>query len=214
MKMKIHEKIRHALETTPGLTQRGLAERMGLNPAAVNRMLYGRRNIMVDEIPVIEDYLGVRLDIRTTPATDVQTSVRSVRPRGFSDAGTQATLSPDMPVVLPPVPVFAARRGGEIIDWAPRHPLQAGVRDAYALFVREDDMQPRYFRGETVYVHPARPPMTGADCVIEMKDGRVLLRRLALKTADTLTVQQFQPAKLVEISMDGIDGVYAIIGRG
>jgi SOS-response transcriptional repressor LexA len=211
---KIHDKIRQILETTPGLTQRGLAERMGLNPAAVNRMLYGRRNIMADEIPVIEDYLGVTLDIRTAPTPQQSEAMRPSRPRGFSDAGVQAVLSPDMPAVLPPVPVFAARRGGDIIDWAPRHPLQAGVRDAYALFVRDDDMQPRYFRGETVYVHPSRPPMSGADCVIEMKDGRVLLRRLALKTADTITVQQFHPAKLAEIETALIDGVYAIIGRG
>ena len=31
---------------------------MGLNPAAVNRMLHGARAIKVDEVPVIEEYLG------------------------------------------------------------------------------------------------------------------------------------------------------------
>ena len=211
--VKIHDKIRHLLETTPGLTQRGLAERMGLNPAAVNRMLYGRRNIMADEIPVIEDYLGVALDIRAAPDTG-ELPPRLPRPRGFSDAGVQAVLSPSMPVSLPPVPVFATRHGSEIVDWAARHPLQAGVRDAYALFVRDEDMQPRYFRGETIYVHPARPPMTGSDCVIEMKDGRVLLRRLALKTDTALTVQQFHPARLSEIEMRDVEKIHAIIGRG
>ena len=67
MNHRIYEKIREILETTPGLTQKGLAERMGLNPAAVNRMLYGRRNIMAEEIPMIEDYLGVRLELSPVP---------------------------------------------------------------------------------------------------------------------------------------------------
>ena len=45
MMSRIHERIRHFLETTPGLTQRGLAEHMGLNPAQVNRMIHGQRKI-------------------------------------------------------------------------------------------------------------------------------------------------------------------------
>ena len=84
---RIHDRIRHILETVPGLTQRGLAECMGLNPAAVNRMLYGRRNIMAEEIPIIEAYLGRKLDIHTTSAA--QESAASSR-RGFSDTPQQA----------------------------------------------------------------------------------------------------------------------------
>ncbi len=63
MSTRLHEKIRILLETTPGLTQRGLADVMGLDPAAVNRMLYGRRGIQAEEIPVIEAYLGQALDL-------------------------------------------------------------------------------------------------------------------------------------------------------
>lgn len=206
MMLRLHEKIRRVIDTTPGLTQRGLAERMGLNPAAVNRMLYGRRNIMADEVPLIEEYIGVKLDLGTARDATARVGLR-----GFSDvppATFEESVAP-----LPLVPVYGGLRGSETVDWVPRHPLQQAVRDAYALYVSEDDMQPRYFRGETVYVHPAKPVMSGSDCVIEMKDGSVLLRRLAQKTSDRLTVQQYHPSRLVEIALDDVGAIYSIIGR-
>ena len=54
----LHKWIKSVIDTTQGLTQKGLAKAMGLNPAAVNRMLHGARAIKVDEVPVIEEYLG------------------------------------------------------------------------------------------------------------------------------------------------------------
>lgn len=213
---RLHDQIRTLIDSTPGLTQRGLAERMGLNPAAVNRMLYGRRNIRADEVPVIEHYLGVKLDLgQDNSRADYRQAMGQRGVRGFSDVASQAIEGHEgaMPFTPDMVPVYRDRRGSETIDWVTRHPLQLAVRDAYALYVTGDDMQPRYFRGETVYVHPAKPVMTGSDCVIEMKDGTVLLRRLAQKTADKLTVQQFQPSKLSEIALKDVEALYSIIGR-
>lgn len=215
MNMRLHEKIRHHLESTPGLTQRGLAERMGVNPAAVNRMLYGRRNIMADELPIIEDYLGVALDVGRAPAAEYQQSPRGSA-RGFSDVrraeidGHGALVQP----LPPPVPVYRDRRSDDVIDWAVRHPHQFSLRDAYALYVDSEDMQPRYFRGELVYVHPAKPVMTGSDCVVQYEDGRVALRRLVQKTNDKIVVQAFNPARLEELSARDITALHSIVGRG
>jgi transcriptional regulator with XRE-family HTH domain len=216
MSLRLHDKIRHLLEITPGLTQRGLAERMGVNPAAVNRMLYGRRNIMADEVPVIEEYLGVSLDWRgPAPAGEYRQANDKPGGRGFSDVrAAELSGEPLSAPSVPPVPVLAGARGSEIVDWVVRHPHQMAVRDAYALYVTADDMQPRYYRGEIVYIHPARPPMTGSDCVVETKDGQVHLRRLVQKTADRVTLQQLQPAKLVELPLADIQAIYCVVGRG
>lgn len=233
---RLHEQIRYIIETTPGLSQRGLALHMGLNPAAVNRMLYGRRHIKADEIPVIESYLGVKLDLQAdaqarqegvvTPATsaarraqmDYSQDGASRGLRGFSDrparALTQDNAYAPAPHPVQQVPVFRDRRGGDIVDWVPRHPLQAGIADAYALYVGSDDMQPRYFRGETVYVHPGKPAQNGADCVIEFTDGSVSLRRLLQKTADRVAVQSFHPARMADIALGDISAIYTIVGRG
>ena len=212
MTQRLHEKIRHYLETTPGLTQRGLAERMGVNPAAVNRMLYGRRNIMADELPVIEDYLGVALDVGRSAAGEYKQDARGAR--GFSDVRAGSFDARDAGAQLPPpVPVFRDRRDGDVVDWVTRHPQQFALRDAYALYVDSEDMQPRYFRGELVYVHPAKPVMTGSDCVIEHKNGDIAVRRLVQKTADKIVVQKFNPAKMEEFKAADITALHSIVGR-
>lgn len=50
------EWIRRGL-AKPGKTQRGLARALGLDPAGVNRLVHGRRQIKVGELAATERYL-------------------------------------------------------------------------------------------------------------------------------------------------------------
>lgn len=221
MGTRIHDRIRELIETTPGLTQRGLAERMGLNPAAVNRMLYGRRNIMAEEVPIIEGYLGVRLDLSAPAHMEYLQEKERPALRGFSD-GAQAqdvfrSEAPAPSSML--VPVYGARRGGpmaggEAVDWVQRHPAQAGIRDAFAVYVPSDEMEPRYFRGELVYVHPGRPAEPGKDCLIEMDSGDLAVRRLVRQTDKKLRVLQFNPPQEKDLPLGSIRALLAVVGRG
>lgn len=224
----LHQKIRHALENTPGLTQKGLAERMGLNPAAVNRMLYGRRHIRADEIPVIEDYLGIHLDLSTVPAPtpDVDFEYRqthsSARYRGLSDV-PQESFSPPVGASYM-VPVYGAIMGqfekgfhlntGTISDWVPRHPAQFGIKDAFALYVSSESMEPRYFRGELIYVHPGRPPESNKDCVIELNSGEAFIKRFLRQAPGAVRVVQFNPPEERDIPKADIKTIYMVVGRG
>src|SRR4051812_11166018 len=99
---RLHEKIRDILEKRPDLTQKGLAERMGLNPAAVNRMLYGQRKIMAEEIPVIESYLGAPLPLSAANAEYRQGEKTR---GGFSESAKASSLSFDA-APAPPIPVY------------------------------------------------------------------------------------------------------------
>jgi len=201
---RLHDKIRHIIETTPQLTQRGLAERMGLDPAAVNRMLYGRRGIMAEEIPLIEAYLGQRLEL-----TESAPAAR----RGLSDVPQSDVTPPALPDAMAPVPVRDAQGGETPIDWTPRHPAQAGIRAAFALYVTDDRMAPRYFAGETVYVHPHRPPAPPQDVVIAAPSGALTLCRLISADAATLQVQYLNPPRTEKISRSDIAALYAVVGR-
>ncbi|MBU6475746.1 MAG: helix-turn-helix transcriptional regulator [Alphaproteobacteria bacterium] len=227
MTARIYENIRTILETTPGKTQKGLAERMGLNPAAVNRMLYGRRNIMAEEIPMIEDYLGVRLDLSAPAppaASPFNIEYRQETPphgprRGFSDVPAQAA-----PRESNYVPVYGSAAGGlhkglnlesaAVADWVARHPAQSGIAGAFAVYVFSDAMEPRYFPGELVYVHPGRPPEAGRDCIIEMQNGDAAIKRYLRQTEDKVRVAQFNPPEEQDIPKDAIRAVYAVVGRG
>lgn len=202
---RLHDRIRQIIETTPQLTQRGLAERMGLDPAAVNRMLYGRRSIMAEEIPLIEAYLGQRLEL-----TEGAPSAR----RGLSDTPQSDTTPPALPDAMAPVPVRDAQGGDTPIDWTARHPAQAGIRAAFALYVTNDRMAPRYFPGETVYVHPHRPPVPPQDVVVATPAGALTLCRLIAADAATLRVQYLNPPREEKIPRDDIAALYAVVGRG
>lgn len=224
----LHDKIRHALETTPGLTQKGLAERMGLNPAAVNRMLYGRRHIRADEIPVIENYLGTRLDLsantHVSPPQDFEYRQKqgATRYRGLSDVPQERLVPPTAAPYMVPVYGYAAgsfEKGlnldnGTITDWVPRHPVQFGIKDAFALYVSSDSMEPRYFRGELIYVHPGRPPEINRDCVIELKSGEAYIKRFIRQTDKYIRVAQFNPPQEKDIPKSDIKTIYGVVGRG
>jgi 3,4-dihydroxy 2-butanone 4-phosphate synthase/GTP cyclohydrolase II len=62
--------VNAGLEKT-GKTQRGLAQALGRNPAAVTRMLKGERDIKADELRAISAYLGLPLPDFETGASHV-----------------------------------------------------------------------------------------------------------------------------------------------
>ena len=211
--MRLHEKIRSILENTPGLTQRGLAEHMGLNPAAVNRMLHGNRNIKAEEIPLIEEYLGVKISLSSSDNYFYQQKQPASARRGFSDVA-QARLHPDahaqsqIPVYGGPLPKK------NIMDWVARHPAQSDLVDAFAVYVPDDAMEPRYLRGELVYLHPHRPAELQKDCLIDLHTDETMLRRLVSQTAETVSVTEFSSTQEKKIPRKNIRAIYAVIGRG
>lgn len=228
--MRMYEWIRTKIESTRGLTQAGLSERLGLDPSAVNRMLHGNRNIMAWEVPIIEDYIGARFapEIFAEDARNRLEQKGSPALRGFGEGGAPAIrLSPSLePAIFggDVVPVYGHATGAletglnlaqdTIADWAPRHPLQRGIQGAFAIYAFSDAMAPRYFPGELIYVHPGRPPQTGRDCVIEMKNGEALLYRYLGQSEKTLQAEQLNPPREIRIPKSKIKAFYAVIGRG
>lgn len=207
MSTLLYEKIRSVLQNTPGLTQKGLAERMGLNPAAVNRMLYGRRNIMADEIPVIEEYIGMKLAIGASP------SPVQLHRRGFADGGGQERMQEDD--MYGQIPVYDGL-GAEkkIIDWVPRHPAQFGINGAFALYAPDDDMAPRYFKGELIYLHPYRPAGVARDIAVENGEKKFLIRRVVKMDDTAVRVERYSPARTETLTMTKELRLYVVIGRG
>jgi SOS-response transcriptional repressor LexA len=232
--VKLHEWMKSVIDSTPGLTQKGLAEAMDLNPAAVNRMLYGARKIKVDELPVIEKYLGRRYKEpdpdhahRSLPnQQEVFGSAELSMPYGgYRDPGRppsfrygeQASWAENM------VPVYGYTAGGlqtdlnlakgEIVDWATRHPALNGIRDAFAVYVFSDSMVPRYFPGELVYVHPGRPPEQNKDCIVELKNGDAYLKCYLGQNNDEVRFTQYNPAEEISFAKSDIQALYAIVGR-
>lgn len=214
--MRHFEKIGYYLSHSTVLTQKGLAAHMGVLPSAVNRIIHGTRKILADEIPLIEEYLGVSLDdpLPSQAAVNVKRGAAKNR-RGFSDVPAVGLRhGEESDARRGQVPVFAGRLDAAPVGWTKPHPQQAGIENAYALYIQSGEMQPRYYPGETVYVHPHRPPALRQDCVVELKSGDILIRQLAAQTAQGVSLRQYAPERSVDVDMREIKSISAIVGRG
>jgi phage repressor protein C with HTH and peptisase S24 domain len=197
--------ISSQLAADPAKTQRGLAAALGLDPAAVNRMLIGKRQIKVSEVPVIEAYFGAS----KTPsiAEQMHSGLNWGNPsdkipvKGTTEGGNDGHVE----------------WNGETIDRVERPPFLAGAKDAYALYVRGESMSPRYEAGELVYVHPGRPVTAGSYCVVQVRvEGSAtpgaLVKQFVKRSATLLTLRQFNPAKVIEIADKRVISIHRIVG--
>lgn len=153
-----------------GITQAELARRMAdrlgrdIGRDVVNKIVKNRRDVATDELLAISA-------ITHTPAPLPQRTVHAV---GYVGAGAEVF----------PIDDHALGAGLDEVDVPP---LIQG--DVVAVIVRGDSMYPRYFDGEYLfYSGERRPPdeLVGRECVVWLKDGRALVKRLRRGTAKGL----------------------------
>jgi phage repressor protein C with HTH and peptisase S24 domain len=210
--------IRRGLQK-PGKTQRGLAAALGVDASAISRLLAGTRQLKAAEIEAVTRYL----DEGVQPGASV--------PAGFSAAPLNYAPAPvagprDLPVVGTAV---AGADGmflmnGQIHDYIERPPSLQGVAGAYAVYVADRSMEPRYFAGETLHVHPGRPIPQGDNSfvVVQLKpevEGeapKALVKQFIRRTATRLMLRQYNPPADLEFDTDAVASVHLIIwaGRG
>jgi len=108
---------------------------------------------------------------------------------------------------------------GEIVDYVSRPPHLAGATEAYAVYVAGSSMEPRYYAGELVYVHPGKPATTGAFVLVQVRPDsegeapRAFIKRLVRRTATKVTFEQFNPPKELDIKASDIKSMRRIVGN-
>lgn len=111
------------------------------------------------------------------------------------------------------LPVYASARGGpgeilfnyDPVDFVGRPDPVANVRDAYAMYIVGDSMEPALEQGDLAYVNPHLPARPGADVLIfRAWEGEfaAVVKRLVRPAAETTTgrwvCKQFNPVKQLE----------------
>ncbi|MGE3338764.1 MAG: helix-turn-helix transcriptional regulator [Alphaproteobacteria bacterium] len=219
--------------TRPGKTQRGLAAALGIDPSAVSRLLTGRRRLRADEIVAVADYLGVR------PPLEAFAGPPRPRGRAGGGAGGGAAESDAAPLRYSPavaggprdLPVLGVAVAGSdglfVMNGEPQAHIErpsvlAGVARAYAVYIADSSMEPRYFPGETAYVNPALPPRNGDFVIVQLRPAvegeapKALCKRLVRRTPSMLVISQLNPAREIEFALDRIESIHVIVlaGRG
>ncbi len=64
---------------------------------------------------------------------------------------------------------------------------------AYALEISGNSMEPAFRKGDVIVVSPAAPVRRGDRVVVKTKDGEVMVKQLARKTAKTIELHSLNP---------------------
>jgi SOS-response transcriptional repressor LexA len=106
----------------------------------------------------------------------------------------------------------------ELIEHVSRPPQLAGVTQGYALYVGNSTMEPRFFPGELVYVHPGKPVTPKAFVLVQLKGEkeagptRAAIRRLIKRTATKVTIEQINPPRELELKASDVASMHRIVG--
>lgn len=166
------EGIREKLRIS-GKTQRQLAVALGIDASGVSRLLDGGRKLREDELARIRAFFdsdaaapaGPPATYRLGPSPG-EHRTRRARP----GPAPRQRASGDIPVYGPPIgrgdPFF--RLQSAPAEYRARPDQLLGVEGAFALFAPVDVLAPRFRSGDTLYVHPTKPPVVGADVFLRM----------------------------------------------
>src|SRR5258707_304288 len=95
-------------------------------------------------------------------------------------------------------------------------PILSHVRDAYAVYVVGDSMEPRYFAGETVFVNPRLPISRGSFVVAQISKGeepepRAYVKRFLSQDGKRLRLEQYNPKKILEFPASTVVAIHRIV---
>lgn len=202
-----------------GLTMKEASQALGRNHAYLQQFLErgvpanlpeGVRGALAGLLQVEEDLLR-----GPTPSSGrtVSTSTRMLPQLGTADRLPVLGLAECGPDGW-------ALWNGEVVDYVARPSNLAGVASAYAVFVVGSSMEPRYFPGELVHVHPGRPVTIGSFVLVQIRpkqDGeapRAVIKRLVRRSGSKIVLEQYNPKKSFELKDSDVVSVHRVVASG
>ncbi|MEW9586776.1 S24 family peptidase [Paraburkholderia sp. DGU8] len=102
---------------------------------------------------------------------------------------------------------YPVGHGDGYIDWPTSDP------DAYAIECSGDSMRPRIKHGEYVIIEPNHPIQPGEEVMVKSKDGRVMVKELAYKSAGRYTLLSINESHgKITLRDDEIDKMHYVAG--
>jgi len=197
-------------------SQADLARHLRLAPSAVSRMLKGERQMKQLETVQIAAFLGV------TPEEVLRHAVESPIPPPPPDAPRPSRGRPPSAAshTGDKIPIRSGGRGGtdqemfldDSAGYTARPANLSGVREAYAIYMVGDSMEPRYEQGWLLHINPFKPPKRGRDVVVYKQGNAVLIKQFVGWESDNLVLRQFNPPDTLRIPRDEVRECHLVVG--
>lgn len=173
------------LAARAGLSASGLAKRAGLDPTTFNKS----KRITPDgraRWPSTESVAKSLSATDTSVETFIALISESPRPItqavpliGFAEAGSRGYFDDGG---------FPVGKGWDEIAFP-----SVNDEHAYALEISGNSMEPAFRKGDVIVVSPAAPVRRGDRVVVKTRDGEVMVKQLARKTAKTIELHSLNP---------------------
>lgn len=209
--MSLQNRLEQALEHR-NIKPKTLSLKAGLNETAIRDILKGRsQNPRTDTVRKIAEALHIRPEWLLNGFGAMSEDAPQT---GHFSENALTPKHGKIPVYS--TPSFDALWGYRFdfsapVDFAPALPLLDNVPKAYALYTADNKMAPRYFIGEILYIHPARPVQNGDDCLIIHHDGRGIIGKLDRQDVKGITLSFYQDSTSLPIAHKDIAALCPIV---
>lgn len=140
--------------------------------------------------------------------------------------GTTAPPLPNINDMPKDLPVFGTAAGSHTrgafqltagpVEFVRRPPTLAGVKGAYSLYVEGTSMEPQFWQGELVIVHPHKPPRFGDAVVVQCQyeeDSPVeaTIGILAKRTEKIVGIEKHNPKAQIDLPRNSVIATHKIL---
>ena len=208
-----------ALREAQNLTLDRIAASMGTTKATVSKLERGEQQLTTFWLSKFASALGVSVTDLISQEPPPITENTSTRPNAIitNQVTAESTRT---------IPVYGQAIGGDdgnfifngnhIAD-VPAPPFLRDVRDAYAVYVVGESMEPRYYAGELVYLNPGLPVKRNDFVVVQVHKDEAAppegyIKRFIKATNDELVCGQFNPPKEIRFPRSQVSSVHRIVG--
>jgi phage repressor protein C with HTH and peptisase S24 domain len=173
------------LAARAGLSASGLAKKAGLDPTTFNkskRITPDGRARWPSTESVAKSLAATGTSVETFIALISETArpiTQAVPLIGFAEAGSRGYFDDGG---------FPVGKGWDEIAFP-----SVNDEHAYALEISGNSMEPAFRKGDVIVVSPAAPTRRGDRVVVKTKDGEVMVKQLARKTAKTIELHSLNP---------------------
>lgn len=195
-----------------GLSMQALADKIGTSKSQIDKLEKGHRRLTVDWMqrlaPVLDCAMADLLPEEQSAKAQDNAPRRRASDPGFNQPPRVPTFQ------TPDLPLYSRQFSGETHEMVVRPINLIGVKNAFAAYVSDDTMSPRYFPGEIVYANPNRPLTEDCFVAVELNNGKSIIKQMVKKDSESVTLKQISPSATAKIPLNTIKTIARIVGTG
>lgn len=209
-----------------GIDLKELSLRIGKNHAYMQQFITrgSPKKLSEEDRAVVSQMLGIPEVELGAPIMNVDGTLRA----GSLSAPSNATLTGARVIPGPMLPLYGTAVGGvdgqfelngNLLDRVPAPAALLAVRNAYAVRVAGESMEPRYEDGETVFVDPTRRTVRGDYVIAQVRAEEhglafAYCKRFVRRNDKELVLEQFNPPKELRFDNKLVESVHYILKSG